>query len=504
MSFYRVGDRGVIFAAAPRSVTFGASSVAPALTVGYVDTSGTRQTLSVVDNVTTITGVAPFFVDFDGSASVSAQADSNTPEEAFWNLGFLIDYGEALGGTWSVSGRPRDTDRGLPIFAHCYTTAGTFSARMTCRDSAGNQAFVRVNVVVTAPGAGVDMTSGVLPTFASGTVYNAPAGGTWGAITNQLDGLHNVIIRKTGAGADPVFGSVTLDSRNSPTTAITRTRGIRFLNCDVANVTSGWVGYDYCAFVNGRVRQIEFAPMQFAGGQVFALGMTLTQAQNVRYARGLMLQNTGELGDGNADAYNVIGEVRGLHLKNVTSVKTSTAQHNIRGNYSYSSFRHVLLNNTASGSVSYFKLQGLDCRADVSLPTQTGTPDAWPDNDMAVNYGAGRVLGLPLTHCAVVDFRLGASGGSNPVTNASVSPENNDAAAAQGVELSGFEHGTYFQATEWFTIDLQGRNVGRRDVTLDSGSGAAVGVRLNAYTNRVPAGWEGPYFNTGSRPVVVP
>lgn len=481
-----------------------ASTVTPAMTVGYVDTSGNRQWTSVVDNVTTISGTAPFSVEFYGGQSVSEQTDSDTADEAFWNLGFLINYGENLGTTWSNTGLPVDTDRGIPMFAHTYTTAGTHQARMTCRDSAGNQAFIRINVVVSAPGAGTDMTSGVIPTFTSNTVYNAPAGGTWGNITNQLNGLHNIIIRKSGTGADPVFGEVSLDNRNEPNTAITRTRGVRFLNCDVASVTWGNVGHDYCSFVGGRVRVLAPPNMFYAADQVIAQGMTSQQAQNVRMARGLFLHNTGQLGDSGA-GYVIIGEMRGLHMKNVTSVKASTGNHNIRGVFAYSSFRHCLLNNTVAGSVSYWKFQGWECTTGVSLPANKGTPDPWPSTDMVVTAAGGRVLGLPSTNVAVVDCDMGLTGSDQPDANAGFGPENNNVEAAQGCELSGFEYCNWFWTTNWYTIDLSGRALGRRNCKLNDGAGADVDVAAGTnHPNRTPDGWDGPFYTTGSRPVVVP
>jgi hypothetical protein len=511
MSFYRVpGNFGVVLSSAGlRSFSFVEAPTPPlggltsALTAGYVDSSGNRQWVSVVDNVTTISGTAPLFVEFFGGDSVSEQSDSNTTDEAFWNLGYLMNYGEGLGGNWSLSGRPRDTDRGFPVFAHTYTTAGTHSARLTCRDSAGNQAFIRVNVVVSAPGAGVDMTTGVIPAFASSTVYNAPAGGTWGDITSQLNGLHNVIIRKTGAGADPVFGSVSLDGRNEPTSAITRTRGVRFLNCDVASVTWGNVGFDYCAFVGGRVRQVAPAPMEYFRDQIAVLSMPDLQASNIRMVRGLMLQDTGQMGDENGDAYVLIGEMRGLHLKNVNSVKGTSTNHNIRGMFAYSSFRHMRLNNTAS-SVSYFKFQGWACTGGVNLPTLKGTPDPWRDDEMVIDSVTRRPLGLPCTRVAVVDCQLGASGGVTPVANAGFGPQNNDLEPAEGAELAGFEYCNWIQTSTWYSMDFTGRHIGRRDCFLNLGAGDAVGVTAGvSHPNRTPDGWGGPYYTTGTRPEVV-
>jgi len=478
-------------------------SVTPALVVGYMDASGNRQWTTVVDTVTTITGTAPFLVEFYGGDSVSAQTDSDTPAKAFHNLGFLMNYGEDLGGNWSLSGLPRDTDRGAPVFGHTYTTPGEHQASLLCRDSAGNQNLIRVNVVVTAPGAGVTMTPGVLPTFADNTVYNAPAGGTWPNITNQLDGRRNIIIRKTGSGADPVFGTVTLDGRNEPNATITRTGGIRFLNCDVATVTCGNVGFDYCAFVGGRVRQINLPPMLNGANEIFAQSRTALQASNVRMIRGLMLQDTGVLGESNAAGYNLIGEGRGFHFKNVASIKTSTAQHNIRGVFTYSSFRHGFLRNTVAGSVSFFKFQGWGATA------ASNTPDPWRDDDTVVDYPAGRVLGLPSSRLVIVDNIIGQAGDPNPSANAGAGPQNNLPTSPEGCELVSFEYNRFAATTQWFTIDLSGRNLGARENRLNLGAGAVVDVAAGTNhsefpAGRIPPGWQSPYMTTGARPVPVP
>lgn len=466
--------------------------------VGYMDTSGNRQWLNVADAVTTITGVAPFPVEFYGGNSVSAQANSDTPDEAFFNLGFLINYGENLGTTWSLSGLSRDIDRGIPVFAHTYTTVGTHQARLTCRDSAGNQAFIRVNIVVTAPGAGVDMTSGVLPTFTDNTVYNAPAGGTWPNIDSQLNGRRNIIIRKTGAGADPIFGTVNLDNRNLPNSTITRSGGIRFLNCDVAQVGWGAVGFDYCAFVGGRVRSMNPAPMEFYADDLVANGRTELQFNNTRHFRGLMLQDTGVLGESPAPGYNFIGSGRGFHMKNVDSQKTSSGQNNIRGVFAYSSFRHCRFNNQVASS-GYLKFQGIASTLGSNLP------DPWPDNDTVASFAEDRKLGLPCTRVAVVDNVFGQAGGVTPSANAGFSPQNNDVAPAEGCELSGMEHNRYFQTAFWFTIDLSGRALSGRDNLLNMGAGANITVAAGVnHPNRTPPGWNGPYYLSNDRPVVIP
>jgi len=493
-AFYRAS-------AAPAPAPSGA--ITPALTVNYTDTSGNPQNTSVIDNVTTITGVAPFPVFLNAYGFVSTTTDANTSDKAFCTIEYLFEFGENRGTTHSTTGLSTDTERGGPVASYAYETPGTYQLRVWGRDSAGNQNYIRLNVVVTAPETGVNMTSGVIPTFASNTVYNAPANGTWGDINYQLNGLHNVIIRKSGAGADPVFGTVSLDNRNEPNTAITRTRGVRFLNCDIANLTYGNVGFDNCAAINGRVRVLTLQNMYSAADQLIVQNRTAQQAQNVRMARGLLLQNTGQLLD-SGGGYVLIGEIRGLHLRGISTNKTTSGQHNVRGVFKESSFRNCLFDNTVvtgeSRGVSYLKFQGWECTAGPNVP------DAWPSTDMVVSGAGGRRLGLPLSQVCVSDCVMGLSSSVQPVANIGVAPENNILNdPAQGCELFRLDHCVTPWTDQWYTVDLSGRYLACRDYRLNNGAGALLQVGENtAHPNRTPTGWNGPTYIGAALDAVVP
>lgn len=508
--FLRIGNTGIILAAGMlASIVLGeepppAGAVTPALTASYVDTSGNPQNTAVVDNVTTVTGAAPFFVSFNAYGFVSTVADADTADKAFCTLEYLFEFGEARGTTWATTGRSTDTERGGPVCGYGYEVPGTYQCRVWGRDSAGNQGYIRLNVVVTDPGAGTNMTSGVIPAFADFTVYNAPAGGTWGDITSQLNGKKGVIIRKSGSGADPYFSSVSLDNRNEPNSAITRTAGVRFLNCDIGNLTYGNVGFDHCAAINGRVRVLTLQNMYYAADQVIAQGMTSQQAQNVRVARGLLLQNTGELGD-SGGGYVLIGEIRGLHLRGISTRKTSAGQHNIRGVVKESSIRNCLIDNAVvtgeSRGVSYLKFQGWECTAGPNVP------DAWPSTDMVVSGAGGRRLGLPLSMLCVSDCIFGLATSVKPVANIGIGPENDlSSDPDQGCELARIDHCVTPWTDQWYTVDLSGRYLACRDYRLNNGAGALLDVGENtAHPNRTPPGWNGPtYVGAALDAVVVP
>lgn len=472
-----------------------ASGVFPVLTVRAVDATGARQELTVVDGVTTLTGVAPFFVEFLGYGSYSSDEACNTPDKGFWNLGFRTSFGSAIGGLWSNTLRWRGFDDGLPITAFGYEDVGTHQASLRVVAPSG-EATVRVNIVVTDGGAGVTLTPGVLPAFASGTVYNAPAGGTWPDITNQLDGLHNVVIRKTGEGADPYFPLVTLDNRNTADFEMTRSAGIRFHNCDVGNVQFGNAGFDSCAFVGGRVRGLAIPDYNYWADQLIANESSALAASNVRLPRGLLLQDTGQMDDLQGYGYVVVGSGRGIHFRNMRFNKTTVNQHSVRGVFCESSVHDCEFNTTVS-SVSYIKLQGNDC-------TVADTPDPWPDSDMVVTAtGTRRRLGLGLRLTVVSASIIGVTGSVQPTTFVSMGPENNvGAEPAQGVELSGFEFNVTAHPSAWYSCDLDGRYLGARANRYNLGDGAIWGVASGTnHPDRVPTSWEGPYF-TGSVPAV--
>ncbi len=512
----RIGDTAVLYTpagvqTADVSTAPPSGAVTPVLEVSYA-IGATRYRTSVIDNVTTISATAPFSVTFDAYGSVSTGSDCDTALKGFVNLRFSYNFGEARGTTWGTTGLSTDTERGGAVAGYTFETPGTHQAVLTVEDSAGNSQPIRVNFVISSPGSGVAMTSGVIPTFADNTVYDAPAGGTWGDITSQLRGKVNVIIRKSGSGADPVFGTVTLDDRNEPTGSVTRTIGVRFLNCDVGKVTCGNLGFDYCSFVNGRVRSVEVPTWYSAADQAVVNKATRTveQGYNVRTPRGLFLQNTGDLGEpGGSDYVLFVDGLQELHLRGVTLTKDTVGQHNLRGVLRKSSIRNCIHRNIVAGTTSFNKLQGWDCTVGVSLPSQHGTPDAWPEDDTVVAFATGgdnkpnRILGLPSSRVCWSDTIMGPSGSNQPTTNFGIGPENNNVEPAQGCELITVDYCYSDISTQWFQPSATGRFI-RFDYRYGGASGTQFTVSEGTdQPNRVPDGWNGPY-SSGRRPVPSP
>lgn len=471
----------------------------PALRVGYVDADGERHwDLAASDGSTTISGTAPFLVDFWAGESRSVALDATDDVGAYWNLGYRLEYGEGLGGTWPISGRSRDYDDGQPMFARAYTVPGTHTATLQVADSEGRQRSISLTVEVLAPPAeGVLMTSGVIPDFQNDTVYDAPAGGTWGDIGGQLNGRRNVIIRKAGEGADPVFGTVQFDGRNIPDAPVTRTAGVRFVNCDIGNVTGGSVAFDYCGVVGGRLRRVEPPSAQeYWWGRVFSDALSQNAANNVRYLRGLFLWDCGEINE--TYGYPLFGGGRGVHVIGCSLKSISQGFHVVRGVFAYSSFRHTQTALMPWG-YGYYKIQGQPTTA------SDGYPDSWDDMDRVGDYASERYFGLPSQAVAIQNVVMGANGDTQPSTNVDIKYGEPD--QTQGVELAGVEDSVYHGRDEdWFPVRLAGRGLGARNVRLSDGAGGIVSVVAPDGPEGIPGGsggpWDGPYITTGARPSV--
>jgi hypothetical protein len=248
------------------------------MAVEFVDAQGVRQSVRVVSGQTTVSGVAPFLIKFDASgtrAPAAFGAQSAIPDaeaHAFLMTGYRLNYGENRGGVWQYpqgSSHSRDEDTGPPVFSYVYQTPGSYPVRLRTRDALGNEADVRFNVVVNAPPAPILIraSDGRWPNFVSGARYALEANGdyrSFGAL--ETGGRHNIVIEKTGSGADPRIGRFSPDGRSKfSATQPTEYRAahIRLVNVDMEEFFSGQRGYDYVGVIGGMVRRFS------DGGQAF-------------------------------------------------------------------------------------------------------------------------------------------------------------------------------------------------------------------------------------------
>jgi len=352
-----------------------------------VDAQGVRQSVQVVSGQTTVSGVAPFLVKFDASgtrasAAFNAQTTITDPEaHAFLMAGYRLNYGENRGGVWQYpqgSSYSRDEDTGPPVFSYVYQTPGSYPVRLRTRDALGNEANVQLNVVVNAAPAPVLIrpTAGGWPNFVSGARYALEANGdyrSFGAL--ETGGRHNIVIEKVGSGADPRIGSFSPDGRSKFSATRQgefRAAHIRLVNIDMDNFSSGQRGYDYVGVIGGLVRRFS------DGGQAFLWheGTDITRS-NVRFPRGLFLQDTEVRNIGAGNGFIMFGTFNGLHARNTRFVHVEngpTTYLMLRVYGSNFSFRNNLWFSQANGGSANGTLIGM-------LAVNGTTPTAWRNDD---------------------------------------------------------------------------------------------------------------------------
>jgi hypothetical protein len=330
-----------------------------------VDAQGVRQSVRVVSGQTTVSGIAPFLVKFDASgtqasAAFRAQSAITDPEAyAFLMTGYRLNYGESRGGFWQYpqgSSFSRDEDTGPPIFSYVYQTPGSYPVRLRTRDALGNEADVRLNVVVNAPPAPVLIrpTDGRWPNFVSGTRYALEANGdyrSFGAL--DTGGRHNIVIEKTGSGADPRIATFSPDGRSkfsATSQGEFRAAHIRLVNIDMDNFSVGQRGHDYVGVIGGLIRKFNDGGVAYLWHE----GTNIVQS-NARYPRGTFFQDTEVRSTAAGNGYVMFYISNGFHARN------TRFNHLENGPTTYAMLRlygsnHTLRNNlwysTANGGTS--------------------------------------------------------------------------------------------------------------------------------------------------------
>ena len=307
-------------------------SLSPALQVEFVDAQGVRQSVKVVSGQTTIGGVAPFLVKFDASgtrASAAFRAQSviaDSEAHAFLLTGYRLHYGINLGTVWPFpqgSAHSRDEDTGPPLFSHVYQAPGTYPVRLRVRDGLGNEADVSLEVVVNSPPPPVLIrpSAGRWPNLVSGVRYGLEANGDYRSFgTLETGGRQNIVFEKVGSGADPIIATFSPDGRGKfSARRMTEYRAahIRLVNIDVGHFMVGQRGFDYVGVIGGVIRRFS------DGGQGFLWheGTDIVRS-NVRYGRGLFLQDTEMRSTASGSGYIMFGTFNGLHARNTRFVHT--------------------------------------------------------------------------------------------------------------------------------------------------------------------------------------
>jgi hypothetical protein len=521
MSFFRTPRAGlddvfVLFGAtgaragtiADEVVVPPSGDIAPALTVEYVDASGVLQSTLVESGVTTVSGTAPLLMHFDAGASrfpaaFAAQA-VHTDTEVFAHLmgGYRLNYGEGTTGTWPYGGTSRAEDTGAPIFGHAFTVVGTHTTRLKLRDTLGNEQTVSFDVVVSAPAAPtiIEVAAGAWPSWVSGTHYALRADGNYTSFgAMNFNGLHNIIVSKTGAGADPIVGIFRPDSRNVvnlPEASISLSRGIRFLDIDVAEMQENGLQFVHCGVVRGRCRTFLSGPKEYYYDND---ATTVNERNSLRQTRGLFLIDCGEMNRG-PDNYVMIGIGWHRHMKGVYFHLETPGGASVAVTRLYeheSSIRNCQFGlTTQDGQVqTWMTYIGTSIGAD--YPTDY-VPVAWTDQ-IGRPDGSG-VYKVINRRSSIQDCYCGVPGQAWPNGPGSIGGPVNTSWLAElltvenvVVNLTG---APAYPITE--NVSMSGRNLAARNFKYVGGADVAV-----TPTTPQDAAYDGPYFNesTNSRPV---
>lgn len=499
--------RPMLYAAAA-----GSGDITPAMTVEYVNSSGALTSTAVVDGVTSISGVVPFLVKFDATGTRSVATDGDDEDGAFWNVGYRIDYGEAIGGTWTQfdSGPTysKDQDTGPPIFYRVFTTTGTKTVRLKAKDSLGNEATISMSVVLSAATSlttvNLPVSNGSWGTLSSNRYYTLDGGGdyrSWGR--PPTNGLTNVIFGKAGSGADPRVSSFQPENYGY---RANRAAGIRMIDIDIDEVSmDSVVGFDHCYVVNGRPRT-----MNAAGGSqdlaYFPGAANETESNQVRYPNGMVFWNTGETNTSTASTnYIAIGTIDSVGIYGgYLNHNSGTGEHNIRGTYRDLIVRYSKITNTAASQhKTFLKLGGKEfATASQSAPTE------WR-SDQRVGVWGGAAYGYPTRRNVFHNTQFAGPGVTIPLSMGGIAPQNNDIdGTKEGSELSGIEDCTIYGTTAMNTeggddFDLGGRSLAIRNLRYNQGAGSYMPASTGIFPNKIPTGWGGDYIDetTNTRPL---
>jgi len=505
-------------APAPGQVTTDSGVLSPALQVEFVDALGVRQSVRVVSGQTTISGVAPFLVEFDASATRAgaafrAQSAIADPEaHAFLMTGYRLNYGQNLGGVWPFpqgSSHSRDEDTGPPLFSYVYQTPGSYPVRLRTRDALGNEADVQLTVQVHAAPAPVMIRpgDGRWPNFVSGTRYGLQAGGDYRSFgTLETGGRHNIVFEKVGSGADPMIAAFSPDGRSkfSATQMFeSRAAHIRLVNVDIGHLIESQRGFDYVGIIGGLVRRYSFGGQRFLWHE----GSDIMRS-NVRYSRGLFLQDT-ELRSTTAEnGYVMFAVMRGLHARNTRFVHAENGPHTYAMLRVYGpnmTFRNNLWFSQADGGagngtvISMLALDGptpVTWRADDTVGPVTGTT-----NDLAYGYMSERQIMQHNQLYASGSFLtngVSSIGGGNPSPGRTVHGR-----------LSGWEDNVFWPAGNVARTvqngELGGQHIFWRNNRRNMGAGTHVSAVSGAPNASVgaPTVFNGPYLieTANTRPV---
>lgn len=505
MSFLSVEGVGLILAPPlARRVTFPdpdpdpePSAITPNLVVEYVDTSGNLQSATInPDGSTEINAVAPFLMFLDARGT---RSENRTTElAAWWYLGYRMNYGEDIGGTWTYGGASRDEDTGEPIFGRAMTNVGANVVSLKVKDGPTDEETISFTANLSAPPTPtiIEVSAGAWPSFTSGSHYQLRADGDYRSFgTLGTPGLHNILFSKVGSGADPRIARFAPESRGNSSTVLTPARNIRIMDIDCEEFFVSIIGIRYCGAIRGRVRTFGNDAPAYYYDQPDA--DTAGERENLRYPRGVFLWDTGELNPPSGTNYNMITALRNFFAYGVDFHKNGlSGNHCLRNSGTIHVHRHCRLRSSVSAA-SLIKIQA-----------GSGTTPWGAEDQYGTITGTKSRYAYPTNYIVFQNNVYHATGSTIPDICMGAGPENNDPGGDLGaVEYVAFSDSVSaqnaWQLVAGLDVQVNGRNLGTRNIRLNNGTGAYVTQSAGSYPNNIPGGWDGPYlYETAStRPV---
>jgi hypothetical protein len=440
---------------------------------------------------------------FDATSTTSTTAGLST----FRQISYVFNFDDDRGQTWTVSGKPKNTEVGGPLAAHVFDLPGTYVVKLRATDPAGAFSDTTVTITVSDPNvvyAGTK-TVCVSPTSnysgcPSGSAQQTNYPSTWngkrvllhrgesfGAISIQ-DGNTNVQVgaygipvysggEVAGKGANdkPVVPSIGIGNTRPNTTVFPTDITVAGLN--VQNGIQQTMGSRVLLYrnevhaVNGNVAiyigQVEF----WQNGDC----CRVIPKEAFYNARELFLVENVAIGETTPSGPQVQVFGDGSRVALLGNVMGRQQQHTVR------------LTALNRGVLAHNNLQGISADG-IRLALKLHSMGLNPYADSSLNDSTGR--GGWASNLIVISNNVFGSTEDNNAWTIAIAPQNET--VAEGIEDAIVENNKFARGPKTTTdaVVLGRRLTGRGNATLD-GRSMNVGTEPN---DELPPEWIGPYY----------
>jgi hypothetical protein len=325
---------------------------------------------------------------------------------------------------------------------------------------------------------------------------------------------HNVIIEKVGTGADPIISEFKPDSRdsgqiNDPPANDTMSRGLRLVDIDVVFFNEGLRSYRHVSFLRGTVRRWVAGALDF----VYDNNANATGRTNLRYPRGMYMQETTLRNTGNGNGYAYIGVGRDYCFKGC-DIRYNGSNHT-QGN------THLILRLYGSHHVLRYNRFFMEsspptpsaCGTVCSFLSLSGTTDeTWQSHDRLGPNDAGFKHSYGGEYCFMHANQVYDTGSAvcNGISSTGGNPFESDAPnALTWPELMGWEDNVFANLSPLAllieNLEAKGRWVASRNNRKQNGTVVSTSTGAPNWAASPPdfVTYNGPYLisDTNNRPV---